>query len=101
MSRAQDAAVADFARGADLLIMEAQYTREEYASRKGWGHSTYDDVVKFAVNVSVGQLAVFHHDPEHTDDILDANMEHCRKLVSDCGSALKCFAAWDGLRVDL
>lgn len=101
MARSQDAAVAEFAKGCDLLIMEAQYTTQEYASRKGWGHSTYDDVVKFAMHVSAGQLAIFHHDPAHTDDILDVNMEYCRKMVEESGSSLKCFAAWDGLQVDL
>ena len=81
MSRRQDAEVADFARGSDLLIREAQYTEEEYASRKGWGHSTYDDAARFAAETGVKRMAIFHHDPEHTDDILDTNMEYCRGLV--------------------
>jgi ribonuclease BN (tRNA processing enzyme) len=30
------------ARGADLLIHDAQYTEAEYVEHIGWGHSTYD-----------------------------------------------------------
>ena len=101
LSRRQDAAVADFARGSDLLIREAQYTEKEYLSRKGWGHSTYDDVAAFAAAADVKRLAIFHHDPEHTDDIMDANVKYCRDLLAGSGVKVSCFAAWDGLRVDL
>jgi ribonuclease BN (tRNA processing enzyme) len=101
MARRQDAAVADFAQGSDLLIREAQYTEKEYASRKGWGHSTFDDAVRFAEITGVKRLAVFHHDPEHTDELMDANVEYCRGLLAKSGAKIDCFAAWDGLRVDL
>jgi len=100
-SRKQDAEIAMFARDSDLLIMEAQYTEAEYVARRGWGHSTYDDVVRFAVDTGAKRLAVFHHDPEHTDDILDQNLEYCREIVRRAGSGMECFAARDGLRVDL
>ncbi len=33
---------------ADLVIHDAQYTPEEYLSKKTWGHSTYDYVVQVA-----------------------------------------------------
>jgi len=101
MSRRQDAAVVEFARGSDLLIREAQYTEKEYVSRKGWGHSTYDDVVRFAVDAGVKRLAIFHHDPEHTDEIMDANVKYCRDLVAQDGAKTECFAAQDGMRIDL
>jgi phosphoribosyl 1,2-cyclic phosphodiesterase len=56
------------ARGADLLIHDAQYTREEYAIRIGWGHSTVEDALTFAALAGVKRLVTFHHDPEHDDD---------------------------------
>jgi len=101
LSRRQDAAVIAFARGSDLLIKEAQYTEKEYASRKGWGHSTYDDAVTFAAEAGVKRLALFHHDPDHTDEIMDANVKYCRSLPGAAGAKFECFAAWDGLRLDL
>ena len=61
----------DLARGADVLIHDAQYTEEEYLRRVGWGHSTFDHAVAFAGLAGVKQLVTFHHDPGHSDDTLD------------------------------
>jgi len=59
------------AEGADLLIHDAQYTREEYAERVGWGHSTVGDAVAFARHVGAQRLVPYHHDPSHDDEQLD------------------------------
>ncbi|MBI4351011.1 MAG: response regulator [Elusimicrobia bacterium] len=100
LSRRQDAAVVDFARGSDLLIMEAQYTEQEYSTRKGWGHGTYEDAAALAAAAGVKSLALFHHDPSHTDEIMDANVKACRDLLGAAGSKADCFAACEGLRID-
>jgi phosphoribosyl 1,2-cyclic phosphodiesterase len=60
------------ADGVDLLIHDAQYTKEEYAARTGWGHSSIDQAWAFAVQAGVRRLVTFHHDPSHSDDQLDA-----------------------------
>ncbi|MEK7721894.1 MAG: response regulator [Elusimicrobiota bacterium] len=101
MARRQDAAVLSFAQGSALLIKEAQYTEKEYATRKGWGHSTYDDAAAFAAAAGVKRLALFHHDPDHTDEIMNANVKHCQALLGAAGVKTECFAAWDGLRINL
>jgi len=62
--------VVDFARGADILIHDAQYTSEEMETKKGWGHSSWDQAVAVAEKAQVGQLIMFHHDPEHNDEFL-------------------------------
>lgn len=59
------------ARGADLLIHDAQYTQSEYAQRVGWGHSAMTQTVQFATLAGVKQLVFFHHDPSHSDRDLD------------------------------
>lgn len=63
------------AREADLLIIDAAYTDEEYYSEKfskvGWGHSTWQEAVKVARAAEVKKLAIFHHDPLHSDEVLD------------------------------
>jgi phosphoribosyl 1,2-cyclic phosphodiesterase len=58
------------ARGADLLVHDAQYTDEEYATRRGWGHSTWREAVEVARRAEVARLALFHHDPRRDDDTL-------------------------------
>jgi phosphoribosyl 1,2-cyclic phosphodiesterase len=59
------------AAGADLLIHDAQFSDNEYQHRAGWGHSSINDALKFAALSEVKQLALFHHDPTHSDDDLD------------------------------
>ncbi len=62
----------DLARGADVLVHDAQYTDEEYPRHLGWGHSSQADLLTFARRAGAARLVAFHHDPLHTDDVLDA-----------------------------
>jgi phosphoribosyl 1,2-cyclic phosphodiesterase len=59
------------ARGADVLIHDAQYTDAEYPAHLGWGHSSLTDVLTFARRAEAGRLVLFHHDPLHDDEVLD------------------------------
>ncbi len=68
-----DPSLLALARGADVLIYDAQYTPEEYAgasgrSKVGWGHSTWEAAAALAEEAEVGELVLFHHDPQRTDD---------------------------------
>ncbi len=64
------------ARGADLLLHDAQYSDEEYAARtRGWGHSTYTRAADFAARAAVKRFGTFHHDPDHDDRQIDASMQ--------------------------
>jgi phosphoribosyl 1,2-cyclic phosphodiesterase len=63
---------AAFARGADVVIHDAQYTAEEYVGRyRGWGHSTWEQAVEAAEEAGAGSLVLFHHAPDRGDDELD------------------------------
>ena len=66
-----DAALAEFASGAETLIHDAQYNEREYAVRSGWGHSTPDGAVDAAIAAGVRRLVLTSHDPDHTDADLD------------------------------
>jgi ribonuclease BN (tRNA processing enzyme) len=66
-----DEALIRFAKGADLLIHDAQYTEEDYrASKRGFGHSTPQMATTIASAAQVKRLLLFHHDPEHDDATL-------------------------------
>jgi len=56
--------------GADLVIYDSTYTDEEFPARVGWGHSTWQEGVRLAKVAGVKTLAIFHHDPDHTDDVM-------------------------------
>ncbi len=60
------------ARGADLLLHDCQYTDEEYPLHFGWGHSSLTHALTFARRAGARRTMLFHHDPHHTDDDLDA-----------------------------
>ncbi len=91
----------DFIRDADLYIGEAQYTNEEYEEKKGWGHSSVETTVRFAVEGNTKQLAMFHHDPQHSDAFIDKMVAHGQRLVRTYRGKTKCYGAREGLRVDV
>jgi ribonuclease BN (tRNA processing enzyme) len=66
------------AEGVDLLIHDAQFTRQEYETRMGFGHSSMHHALQFAMLAGVKQFVPFHHDPAHSDDELDRMFEECR-----------------------
>ena len=74
-------ALAELAEGADVLIMDAQYTDDEYAQRRGWGHSTARQAVDVALDAGVGHLLLTHHDPSHDDAALDAKQNRARRYA--------------------
>ena len=97
----QDRRLAEFVEGADLLIIDAQYTDEEYAKKVGWGHSTTSYAADIGVLGGVSQLALFHHDPTHGDDAVDAIVTNARIRAGSYGSDLKIFGAAEGLEIHL
>lgn len=70
-----DEDVYNLALDADVLIYDAMYTDEEYHNPKspkvGWGHSTWQEAVRMAKEARVKRVVIFHHDPAHSDDLLD------------------------------
>jgi phosphoribosyl 1,2-cyclic phosphodiesterase len=60
------------AADASLLIHDCQYADAEYAPRRGFGHSRLSDTLSFAGRAGAAHTLLFHHDPGHDDDDLDA-----------------------------
>lgn len=85
--------LASFVQGADVLICDSQYTKDEYAAHVGWGHGCVDDVVRFAVACDVKRLFLFHHDPAHDDDVISQMVSRARKIAANVGSAIRVEAA--------
>jgi phosphoribosyl 1,2-cyclic phosphodiesterase len=96
-----DKRLVEFIRGVDLLIQDAQYTPDEYAQRRGWGHGTTDYVTDIAVEAGARRAALFHHEPTHADDEIDRMVEHCRARAKARGSDVTIFAAAEGQEVAL
>lgn len=58
--------------GADYVIYDAMFTNAEYPSKKGWGHSTWEEGIRLVDAAQAGALVLFHHMPQRTDIQLDA-----------------------------
>lgn len=70
---------AELSAGADLLIHDSQYTVPEYEDHVGWGHSAIEHTVAFAAMAGVKRLLTFHHDPGHSDEMVDQMGERVRR----------------------
>ena len=91
----------DFVRGADLLVSDGQYSDEEYKTKEGWGHARATTVVDLALQAGVQQLAIFHHDPMHTDDMVEDKIAVCQRRIDRLGGKLRVFGAREGVELRL
>ncbi len=66
-----DPALLAFAKDAQLVITDATYTDAELPDHIGWGHSSWQQAVRFADAAGVKTLCLFHHDPDHSDAVMD------------------------------
>src|SRR2546422_7864697 len=89
----------EFIQGCDLAILDTQYSDEEYAKHIGWGHSSISSVVSLALDADVGKLLLFHHDPNHDDEMIDKMVERARALIAKSGKPLEVEAAREGAEI--
>jgi phosphoribosyl 1,2-cyclic phosphodiesterase/CheY-like chemotaxis protein len=101
LNRKLDREVDEFAAGADIYIREAQYTEDEYAAKRGWGHSTWKDAVESAHAAKVRRLILFHHDPMHDDSTIDRIVAACRAHMADRNMDFECSAAEENTQLNL
>lgn len=97
-----DASIAQLAKDADVLIYDGMYTPDEYNERhRGWGHSTWREGLRIALEANVKQYVVFHHDPSHDDDFLDAMKAEAKAEAAQVKPSLQIDFAREGGTVDL
>ena len=89
MKREEKDRAIEFMFGVDLLINDAQYTPEDYARKRGWGHSCYLDTVNFAIEAN------------YDDEMVAQIHQHSLELIKEKGSSLECVLAVEGLSIDL
>ena len=90
-----DANILELIRDVDLFLYDSTYTDEEYPSKVGWGHSTWREGVNLARKAHVGQLILFHHEPDHEDAIM-------RRIEAEAQAEYpSCVAAREGTTITL
>lgn len=91
-----DKSLRELASGADIFINDAQFTPAQLAAtRKGWGHSSWEEGVNIAREVNAKTLVLFHHDPDSTDRVLDGILRQARDEFDSV------FAASEGMVITL
>ncbi|MEN9849750.1 MAG: hypothetical protein RL368_2490 [Pseudomonadota bacterium] len=91
----------DVIRDAHVFIHDAQYTPQDYAKKRGWGHSCYIDTVEFSMDANVKNLYLFHVDPNYNDNAIEELHRASVKIVHDRKSEMECHIAREGLIIDL
>jgi len=94
--QASDEELLALARGADLLIYDAQYLPDEYeGSKVGWGHSTWKEAVDLAERAGVRRLLLTSHDPGRHDDEIDEILASARTVFPATD------AAYEGMKITI
>lgn len=86
-------------RGADILIHDAQYSPEEYARHRGWGHSPYTYPLELAVEADVKKVILFHFDPDAGDDELRGRIKKVNSWIKGRRLEISCMLASEGSSV--
>jgi len=90
-----------FIHGADMLIHDAQYSDKDYTKKKGWGHSSWREAAKLAVEGEVKHLILFHHDPNYSDVIIDSSVKKCKEELKKIKALTKCSGAMEGKTISI
>jgi len=96
-------AIKDACQGADLVIGDTQFDREEASRKADWGHSTIFQFIDLLAGTSVSRLALFHYDPKYTDETIDEiyyqALRYLRTKAYKWGCSL--LASHEGLELSL
>ena len=93
--------LANFVRGADVLITDTTYRDHEYPTKVDWGHSCVSEVADLAARAKVKRLHLFHHDPDQSDDDIDVKLKETREALARLGSDVACEAPSEGSKLVL
>jgi len=73
-----------FAADCDLLLCDGQYSDGEWCASAAFGHSRWTDAARLARDCGAKQARILHHDPRHTDDMLDAAEAEAARICPQC-----------------
>jgi len=83
--RERNQGIVDFIHGVDVFIADSQYTEEEYETKQGWGHSTFERTLSLAKEAGVGKVYLTHHETTRTDDHVDEIHARLKEEWKDSG----------------
>jgi phosphoribosyl 1,2-cyclic phosphodiesterase len=90
-----DQKILELIEGSDLVIYDSTYTEEEFTTKIGWGHSTWNEGLALCQAANVKIFAIFHHEPDHDDDFMNSVEVEARDMWEHS------FVAREGMVVSL
>lgn len=90
-----DQGLIDFVSGADLMVYDSSFTEEAFQKKRGWGHSTHIRAAEIARAAHIKQLALFHHAPENTDEVVAQQAHEAKAIFPNT------VAAYEGLHLSI
>lgn len=91
----------NFVKNADLLIHDSQYVVMDMPAKSGWGHSVAEEAIKLALAANVKKLALYSHDPERSDAMVDDIVDHANMIIEIGGGNTIAIGAREGLLIEL
>ena len=88
--------IIQFVSDVDVLILEGQYTNEEYPKKIGWGHSSLSNACLLTKLARAKRLVVTHHDPMHDDDFLQVKLNLTRQILKELDYPIEVSNGFDG-----
>ena len=87
--------ILELCEDSNLLLHDSQYTAADFPERSAWGHTAVEYAVGLAEKAGVERLMLFHHNPNRTDDEVDAIVKRFS------GAGVKIEAAAEGMEYEV
>ena len=81
------AALLEFSRDCDLLLCDGHYSDEQWLTRSAFGHNRWSEAARFGVECGAKRVRILHHDPTHSDQILDTARSQVQAISPICDLA--------------
>ena len=79
----------EFAASPDVLLIDGQYSPEEYAAHPDFGHNSWNAAAAIGLETGAKKTLVIHHNSSKTDKELDALIPELRSVNPDCSPAFE------------
>ena len=90
----QFSSLKDFCEGSNSIIWDGMYTENELKTKKGWGHSSIEQGLKFAEKLDLSNLIISHHSPDRTDQQINDLIEKYSNYKIQFASENKNLKLW-------
>lgn len=87
--------VLDLCAGVDLMVHDAQFTIAQREEFPHFGHSSWKEATAVAASANAGCLALFHYDPDSSDEEMEQILIQARQVFP------RTILAYEGLEIEL